>query len=130
MPMTERCGMCAHFKVIEGIFGDCPEKDDTCFSADPKCGAFILKQQKAAVDSTSPSFSDFGSRRVIDPNTLGFMGMGLPMGFIPIQGQPPPPAPEPEKTEWKSPVFKRVKSKHKPRKVIDLAEAIAERKKK
>jgi len=125
MPMTERCGMCAHFKVIEGIFGDCPEKGDTCFSADPKCGAFVLKQQKD-VDSMGPSFSDFGSRRVIDPNVLGFMGMGLPIGFIPVQRQPEP-EPEPEKTEWVNPVFKRVKSKHKSRKVINLAEAIAER---
>jgi len=128
MPTTERCGMCAHYTPIEGIFGECKEKD-TVFSADPKCGVFVLKQQKD-VDSAALSFADFGSRRVIDPNTLGFMGMGLPVGFIPMQRQPQPqPEPEAEKTEWVNPAFRRVKSKHKSRKVINLAEAIAERKK-
>jgi hypothetical protein len=124
MPTTERCGMCAKYTPIEGIFGECKEKNDTAFSADPKCGAFVSNPKKA-VDNTALGFADFGSRRVIDPNVLGFMGMGLPIGFIPVQTQPQrEPEPEPEKSEWKSPLFRR---KRKARKVINLAEAIAER---
>jgi hypothetical protein len=125
MPMTERCGMCAKYTPIEGIFGDCSEKNDTAFSADPKCGAFA-PNPKGIVNSAAPSFADFGSRHLVDPGMLAFMGMGLPPGFMPQhkcahQQQET----EPEKTEWKSPLFRR---KRKARKVINLAEAIAERK--
>ena len=126
MPTTERCGMCAHYTPIEGIFGDCKEKNDTAFNADPKCGAFMLNQQKVA-DSTAPSFADFGTRQnFVDPRMLAFMGMALPPGFMHKKGcQHKQEEPKPEKTEWENPLYRR---KKKPRKVINLAEAIAERK--
>jgi hypothetical protein len=124
MPTTERCGMCAEYTPIEGIFGECKEKNDTAFSADPKCGAFVSNPKKA-VDNTALSFADFGSSQPVDPNILGYMGMALPIGFIPVQKQLCQQEPEPEKTEWESPLFRR---KKKARKIINLAEAIAERK--
>jgi len=125
MPMTERCGMCAHFKPIEGIFGECKEKD-TVFSADPKCGVFQLNRQKAA-DNVAQNFADFGTRQIIDPAVLAFMGMGLTPGFVQHKCQHTPERPEPEATEWENPLYRK---KKKPRKVINLAEAIAERKNK
>jgi len=126
MPMVERCGMCAHFKVIEGIFGECKEKD-TVFSADPKCDVFLLNQKKVA-DNAGPSFADFGTRRIIDPAMLAFMGMGLPPGFMHKHGcQHNQEEPKSEETEWENPLYRK---KKKPRKVINLAEAIAERKNK
>jgi len=91
MPMVERCGMCAHFKVIEGIFGECKEKD-TVFSADPKCDVFLLNQKKVA---------DNAEHNQEEPKS--------------------------EETEWENPLYRK---KKKPRKVINLAEAIAERKNK
>ncbi len=117
MSISEKCGLCAYYEPIEGIFGNCKEKSDTVFSSDPKCDTFLFKPQEVT-DSAAPSFTDFGNRHIIDPRLLAFMGTTLPKGFMPQHGcQHNQKEPKPEKTEWENPLYRK---KKKPRKVIDF----------
>ena len=128
MSILEKCGGCAHYKKVEGIFGHCEEKDCTAFASDPKCGVLFTPHSPKVVDGAAPSFADFGSRQAIDPKLLAFMGAVFPPGFMHRQTcQHKQEEPEPEKTEWENPLFRR---KKKARKVINFAEAAAGRKNK
>ena len=118
MSTSYKCAMCAHYKKIEGIFGNCEKKNDATFSSEPGCDAFVPKIQEV-LDNSAPNF---GNRHVIDPTVLAYMGMAFPTSFMPQEQEPEP---EPEETEWINPLYRR---KRKPRKIISFIEAVEERK--
>lgn len=144
VPTLRLCGLCAHYRKEEGMFGYCmdgrrKEYDDTTFSTNT-CDWFTHKAE-GETNTATPILADFGSKLpVTNQRDVAqqmvrslFMGWGLPPG-MPTQTECPPGCscqkePEP-KTERVNPCFRRVKKKgHAPRKVINLAEVIAEREK-
>ena len=138
MPIIKLCGFCTYYEKVEGLFGDCkePKRNEkhevTTFSSNVACGAFVLNPKSKEV-AKGPGFADFGTlRNFVDPRILEFMGMAMPPGFMERQECPPGCAcqeneQEPKADTWINPIVRRVKSKHKPRKVINIADVLAER---
>ncbi len=127
MLIIERCGFCAHYEPIEGIFGNCKEKKDTTFSPNPKCKAFLYKPKREE-EVVQPEWNA-GHQMLADyllkqPNSQAERFQSMPgiWALKPTNCQPQQE--KPEKTEWESPLYRK---KRKPRKIIDFGEEKAKR---